>query len=171
MKKLKHLSCVVCIVALCSCGQMAAEIEEEAASNEATEGCDPQLVNVELRSAVDEVRADPNAGPALEQKLLSAREAALSSQIREISCLQPCDGYCYSITEAFLTHQLGRCEMFSGKYPAAIDNLKAAVEMAKSMNYRSFVYACYLSLAMCYEKAGLTKEAQEAKLSSQEYKK
>lgn len=171
VKRGRFLSLVICLVSLCGCGKFGEQVEESSASQEATEGCDPQLVNVEFLRAVDEVGVDPKSGADLEEKILAAREKALMAQLRE-SCsgLIHVDEYCYTVTEAFLTYQLGRCQMFRGNYKEAAKNLEAAAEMAKSMNYKRFVYACYVSLSLCNENAGLTKEALDAKEKSKAYR-
>lgn len=160
----------ICMLALCGCGQFGELLDERAASQEATEGCDPQLVNFEILNAVEEVSRDPKSGSAVEEKILDARDAALSAQVRDISGLIHVDEYCYTVTETFLTYQLGRCQMFRGNYSEAAKTLTTAAEMAKAMNYKRFVYACYLSLSLCYQNAGLSKEALEAKEASKAYR-
>lgn len=157
------------MVALSGCGQFGELLDERSASQEATEGCDPQLVNFEIQYAVDQVSSDPKSGSAVEEKILAARDAALSAQLRDITGLVHVDEYCYTVTEAFLTYQLGRCQMFRGNHTEAARTLESAAEMAKSMSYKRFAYACYLSLALCYQNAGLTKEALGAKEKSKAY--
>lgn len=170
VKILRYLS-IVCLIALCGCGKFGEQVEEISAAREATDGCDPQMVNMEIINAVDEVSRDPKTGPALEKRIITDRESALKAQLRETcNSLIHVDEYCYTVTEAYLTYQLGRCQMFSGKYKEAAKTLESATEMAKSMQYKRFVYACYLSLAMCYESARLSKEAKDAKAKAKGFR-